>query len=69
MRKSDVHEILTMLYLRLNGYFTTGLILHSPERGQARTDIDCLAVHHPYHRQSERGVGTSDFLCTSVVSQ
>ena len=66
MRKSDVHEVLAMLYLRLNGYFTTGLILHSPEWGQARTEIDCLAIRHPYHRQSERGVETSDFLCTQV---
>lgn len=64
MRKSDVHEILAQLYLRLNGYFTTGLILHSPEWGQARTEIDCLAIRHPYHCQSERGVGTSDFLGT-----
>lgn len=64
MRKSDVHEVLAMLYLRLNGYFTTGLILHSPEWGQARTEIDCLAIRHPYHCQSERGVETSDFLCT-----
>lgn len=63
MRKSDVHEILAQLYLRLNGYFTTGLILHSPEWGQARTEIDCLAIRHPYHCQSERGVETSDFLC------
>lgn len=64
MRKSDVHEVLATLYLRLNGYFTTGLILHSPKWGQARTEIDCLAIRHPYHLQSERGVETSDFLCT-----
>lgn len=64
MRKSDIDEILAQLYLRLNGYFTTGLILHSPEWGQARTEIDCLAIRHPYHCQSERGVETSDFLGT-----
>ncbi len=40
MTKSNFYEILTMLYLRLNGYFTTGLILHSPEWGQAETEID-----------------------------
>jgi hypothetical protein len=62
MTKSDVHEILAQLYLRLNGYFTTGLILHSPEWGRARTEIDCFAVRHPYHCQSDRRVETSDFL-------
>jgi hypothetical protein len=62
MKKSDVNEILAQLYFRLNGYFTTGLILHSPEWGQARTEIDCLAIRHRYHCQPERRVEGSDFL-------
>jgi hypothetical protein len=64
MTRSDVDEILAQLYFRLNGYFTTGLILHSPERGQARTQIDCLVIRHPYHSQEERRVETDDFLAT-----
>jgi hypothetical protein len=64
MTRSDVHEILAQLYLRLNGYFTTGLILHSPDWGNARTEIDCLAVRHPHHSQSDRCVETAEFLGT-----
>lgn len=62
MRKSDVHESLAALYLRLNGYFTTGLILHSPEWGQARTEIDCLAIRHYHHMQADRVIETAEFL-------
>jgi hypothetical protein len=62
MRKSDVHEALAALYLRLNGYFTTGLILHSPEWGQTQTDIDCLAIRHLHHSQDGRNLGTAEFL-------
>jgi len=62
MRKSEINEVLAKLYLRLNGYFTTGLIMHSPEWGQTRTEIDCLAIRHPHHRQSERLVDSAEFL-------
>lgn len=62
MTRSDVDEILAQLYLRLNGYFTTGLIAHSPEWGQARTEVDCLAVRHPYYSEPERQIGPSEFL-------
>lgn len=61
-KKADINEALATLYLRLNGYFTTGLILHSPKWGQARTETDCLAIRHPGHCQSERGVETAEFL-------
>lgn len=62
MKTSDVHEALAALYLRLNGYFTTGLILHSPEWGRSQTEIDCLAIRHLHHSQAERGFGTAEFL-------
>lgn len=65
MRKADVQETLAALYLRLNGYFTTGLIVHSPTWGQSRTEIDCLAVRLPYHSQAERGLDTAKFLDTA----
>jgi hypothetical protein len=60
--KPEVHEALATLYLRLNGYFTTGLILPSPEWGLNRTEVDCLAIRHPDHSQRERGVESSEFL-------
>jgi hypothetical protein len=60
--KAEIHEALATLYLRLNGYFTTGLILHSPEWGQNRTEVDCLAIRHPNHSQPERGVECAEFL-------
>jgi hypothetical protein len=59
---SDAHETLLTLYLRLNGFFTTGLVVHHPERGRARTEIDCLAVRHPWHAQPEREVPCAPFL-------
>ena len=42
--KSGVEEALAALYLRLNGYFTSGLIVHASraERGSNRTEIDLL---------------------------
>lgn len=60
--KPEVHEALATLYLRLNGYFTTGLVLPSPDWGQSRTEVDCFAIRHPEHSQPERGVETSEFL-------
>lgn len=58
----NIHEALATLYLRLNGYFTTSLILHSQQQGKNRGEVDCLAVRHPHHSQLERGVKTSEFL-------
>ncbi|HXN53774.1 MAG TPA: hypothetical protein VN943_17725 [Candidatus Acidoferrum sp.] len=60
--KAEVHEALAALYLRLNGYFTTGLIQHSPEWGLNRAEVDCLAIRHRDHSQPERGVESSEFL-------
>lgn len=60
--KPNIHEALATLYLRLNGYFTTSLILHSQKQGQNQGEVDCLAVRHPHHSQRERDVKTSKFL-------
>ncbi|MBL4805719.1 MAG: hypothetical protein JKY31_00330 [Rhodobacteraceae bacterium] len=65
MTKDKVYEALTALYLRLNGYFTTGLVIHSAERGQNAGEIDCLAVRFPSHHQSLRSIKESDFLDVS----
>lgn len=58
----DVPEAVTTLYLRLNGFLTSGFIPHSAEGGKALGDIDCLALWNPFHDQSERGVSTDPFL-------
>ena len=62
MKQGDVDEALAVLYLRLNGYFTSGLIIHSPQHGQATTDVDCVAIRMPNHKQTERVVGDAPFL-------
>lgn len=64
MKPSDIDELLAILYLRLNGYFTTGLIIHSPIKGQSRTDCDCLAVRLPNHSQEDREIESDQFLET-----
>jgi len=58
----DVPEAVTTLYLRLNGFLTSGFILHSSKPGEALGDVDCLALWHPHHDQSERGVSPDSFL-------
>lgn len=63
--KSRVQENLLSLYLRLNGYFITGFIMHSAKRGQNLTEIDLLAVRFPYNTEPERQVGTDISLETS----
>ena len=62
MKKPEVNEALTALYLRLAGYFTTGLVVHSPDWGLNRTEIDCVAIRLPHHQQPERGVLPPQFL-------
>lgn len=62
MKKSDVDEILVQLYLRLNGYFTSGFIVHSDDWGRARTEVDCIAVRHTHSREPERQIEPSEFL-------
>jgi hypothetical protein len=59
---TDLPELITTLYLRLNGFFTSGLVLHSEVWGQDNGDVDCLAVWHPFHDQSEREVAPDPFL-------
>lgn len=57
MEKGKFYESLVSLYLRLNGYFQTGLISHSAEWGKNATEIDVLAMRFHLHRQPEREVG------------
>lgn len=62
MQYDKVYEALAALYLRLSGYFVTGLILHSERKGENKGEIDWLAIRHPFHAQEARGVTMPEFL-------
>jgi hypothetical protein len=62
MTKSQLQELLVKLFLRLNGYFTSGLIIHSDEKGKNKTEIDLLAVRFPHHNQTDRMIDCLDYL-------
>ena len=61
-QKSLFQERLVGLFLRLNGYFQTGLISHSDTWGDAGTDVDRIGIRFPSHSQTERGVNCSKKL-------
>ncbi len=58
--KSGFQELFAMLYLRLNGYFTSGFIVHAPKDNT--TQIDVLAVRFPFNAEPEREVDPSPWL-------
>jgi hypothetical protein len=60
--KSEIQERLLSLYLRLNGYFVSGFIVHSSVPGQNLAEIDLLAVRFPHNREPERQVDTDSLL-------
>jgi len=62
MTRQDIQEDLVKLFLRLNGYFTTGLIIHSPTYGKNQTELDTVAIRFPFHNQPDRIVGCSEYL-------
>lgn len=63
MEKSDLQETLFTLYLRLNGYFVTGFIVHAAQGNT--TELDTLAVRFPFHKEPEREVESCKHLCVS----
>lgn len=65
MDKSEIQEDLLSLYLRLNGFFVSSLIVHSHLHGHNRTEIDALAVRFPHNSEPEREVGPDEYLETS----
>lgn len=67
MEKGPFYESMVKLYLRLNGYFQTGLISHSNVWGNNLTEIDSIAIRFPYHQQPERQVGFCTALNPSAV--
>ena len=59
--KSDVQETLVLLYLRLNGYFGTGFIVHAPAAEQDRNGRSG-GIRFPRHTEPEREVQCSEHL-------
>lgn len=60
--RSGLQEDLLSLYLRLNGYFVTGFIVHSSTHGRNSVEIDALAVRFPHNREPERQIVNSGYL-------
>jgi hypothetical protein len=63
MSKSRLQEKLVALYLRLNGYFTSGLIIHSSQDYNIDGEIDIVGVRFCNHRQEDRLIECSEYLC------
>jgi hypothetical protein len=63
---AKIQEQLVRLYLRLNGFFVTGFIAHSDIPGSVLTEIDTLAVRHPYNEEPEREVAPDKILDPST---
>jgi hypothetical protein len=59
--KSTIQEHLATLYLRLNGYFTTGYIIHSDEN-EIDGELDILAIRFPLHKQEDTEHNSSKYL-------
>jgi hypothetical protein len=64
--ESRVQEQLLSLYLRLNGFFVTGFVVHSPTYGQNRTELDALALRLPFSAEPERQIGPDSLLDLST---
>ena len=62
MTLSEFQEDIAKLFLRLNGYVTTGLIIHSDKKGNNKTQIDLVAVRFPFHNQEDRVIQSSEYL-------
>lgn len=65
-QKSKAQEDLVNLYLRLNGYFVSKFIVHSPIRGKNKTEMDAVAIRHRFSREPERVIGPDPYLITSA---
>ena len=63
MTKNQLQEKLVALYLRLNGYTTSGLILHSPDDQAVQGEIDIIGVRFIHHTQPDRVIDCSKELC------
>lgn len=64
--KSRIQEQLATLYLRLNGFFVSGFIVHSSTHGFNQTELDALALRLPYSSEPEREIGPDPRLDLST---
>ena len=62
--KSNIQENLVKLYLRLNGYFSTGFIIHSSEN-KINSEIDNISIRFPHHTQNDTEHNSSAYLSVS----
>src|SRR6266571_989013 len=60
--RSKLQEDLVSLYMRLNGFFVSGFIVHSPAHGQNKTELDALALRLPFSSEPEREIGPDPLL-------
>lgn len=64
--ESRLQEDLASLYLRLNGFFVTPLVVHSPIHGRNHTEVDALALRLRYNEEPERQIGPDPLLDLST---
>jgi hypothetical protein len=62
MTKADIQEALVALYLRLNGYFTTGFVVQSSAPGRVTTELDVLAIRLPHNAEPDRVIASATEL-------
>lgn len=66
-KKLNTHyEKIANLYLRLKGYMTTNLIIHSDEPNCSNSELDILGIRMPFHLQVDRKVEVIDYLESST---
>lgn len=56
------YESLVRLYLRLKGFLTSNLIIHSDQPGYSKSELDVIAIRMPFHLQDYRWVNVKDQL-------
>lgn len=56
MSRHRIQENLVALFLRLNGYFTTSLIIHSEKEFQVSGEIDIVGIRFQNHKQTDRNI-------------
>lgn len=62
MELRHIQENIVRLFLRLNGYFTSGLILHSANHGHNASEIDIMGIRLPFHNQEDRIIKSCEYL-------
>lgn len=59
------YEYLAKLYLRLKGFLSSNLIIHSDVYGNCKSELDIIGVKMPFHSQEYRSVKVEDYLESS----